>query len=1125
MRGLFYSGAVFFLLVVAQQANCQQVIRAPFENNSFFQIAVGQSGVCKVTGTQLAQAGFSLPVSSNTLRLLGNGFSPLPSAVPAEIHSSLQEIAIEVFDGNDGIFHTEDYFLFYACHQQTYHATADHRVNFETNPYDTLQYYFLINSPASKRVVQSNYQAVPTTLQKEAWVAYRHEKDSFNLLSSGLQWWGDFLQPSFSGEAHRTFVLPFQPVQNSALTIKLTTASRSFNVGNTFSLQYGNERFQYTPAPVENTAYALYAQQNTEQFTFTGVAGNNILNIGMQSGSINGQGWIDYWEAVGSASLQTTAAALSFFTTPATPAQAYQLELNAPHNNYSVWNITRSNEPEKMISSVNESFQYQFTGRGDTIQQYIFFDVNRCVQPLLIRRHQPQNLFEPIAAEYLILSPESFQPVAEKIAAFHQARGLLARVVLLENIILDFGAGKMDPAAIRNFLAWQYRSHLPAGALQYVLLLGTGHYDYIGRNTSFKSLMPAFQSMNSLDPLSTYTSDDYYGILESGSDLNTGGGFRMQISVGRIPARNIAELEQYWQKYEQYHSSESFGAWKQRLLFVADDEDLNLHIEDAEFTAAKVPAESPFLLQKLYLDAYPAKLENGVKTFPGAVTENLNQLNRGVLLWNYNGHGGYFKLAEESIIDQQILQQLNNAYRLPLVVTATCNFAPHDQPDLNAVGTQLLLQPKTGAVAVLSTTRIVYASSNRLINAAFMEALFDSSLSVSERTVGKALQRAKNIRYQQGDITNNAKFSLLGDPALQLFPQLQDLHTRSLTVKGESTDTLKATNEYILTAGLQNSNTSFGREATGEITVVDKPVKRTTLGNSPQSPRFEYYLQNAVIYKGQSATENDHLQARFIVPKDIQYQYDKGKILYYAHDAAQEYAGVDVHKVIGGTGDGQPDEEGPAIQLFLDDEKFVSGSITNEQPLLIVKLKDSSGINILGLGLGHDITATINQNADQVYVLNNYYETSAGNNRAGTIRYQLPVMKEGFHQVTVKAWDVFNQSSEKTIDFQVVNRENFTLEQVFNYPNPFTTNTNFWFQHNRAGEQLQVSIEIYTVSGKLVKTFRETIFSEGNRCNEINWNGRDEYGNKLGRGVYIYKLTVKTADHQRAVRYEKLFLL
>jgi hypothetical protein len=300
----------------------------------------------------------------------------------------------------------------------------------------------------------------------------------------------------------------------------------------------------------------------------------------------------------------------------------------------------------------------------------------------------------------------------------------------------------------------------------------------------------------------------------------------------------------------------------------------------------------------------------------------------------------------------------------------------------------------------------------------------------------------------------------------------------------------------------------------------------STLANDPGSQVTSFQVQQNLVYNGKIKVVNGKFSYTFIVPKDINYQAGNGRISYYAEDGNKEASGLNNDIIIGGLGNEVLDDgEGPGIKAYLNDEKFVNGGLTSETPVLIIKLTDSSGINTVGTGIGHNLTAVIDGNTRETIILNDFYEAEADSYQSGRVRFQLPKLEEGFHSIAIKAWDVFNNSGEYLLDCQVVKKEDLAIKHVLNYPNPFTTSTQFWFEHNRPGEELQVSIQVMTVSGKLVKTIVKTIKNEGTRSSEIVWDGRDDYGGRLGRGVYIYRLRVRSGDGKVQEKVEKLLIL
>jgi hypothetical protein len=546
---------------------------------------------------------------------------------------------------------------------------------------------------------------------------------------------------------------------------------------------------------------------------------------------------------------------------------------------------------------------------------------------------------------------------------------------------------------------------------------------------------------------------------------------------------------------------------------------------------ADVSAEAPVEnIDKIYLDAFQQESGSGGSRYPAVNQAISNKMFSGNLIWNYTGHGSYRRLAEEVVLDQDIINTFNNAGKLPLFITATCDVAPYDNPLVSSIGENLLLRENTGAIALMTTTRIVFAFSNRVMNENYLKTAFLKKPDSIYRSLGEAVRQAKNATYKfLGDVVNNRKFTLLGDPALTLaFPTYQ---VKTTAINGQSLtatpDTLKALSQYTISGIVQDNAGNPLNDFNGTIypTIFDKSQTVTTLGNDPTSMVVPFQVQKSILFKGKASVTNGHFTFSFIVPKDISYQYGNGKISYYADNSNKDGNGFLSNIIVGGSGNGVADVRGPDIKAYLNDEKFVSGGITNDRPLLLLKLADSSGINVMGTGIGHDLVAVLDNDQKNTFVLNEFYESDMDNYRKGTVRFQLPSMTPGLHSLTIKAWDVANNSGQVILDFNVIAATDFTLNHVLNYPNPFTTHTTFWFEHNRPGEELNVQVQIYTITGKLVKSIRKTIFSPGNRSSDVEWDGRDDYGSKIGRGVYIYRLRAQTADGKAAEKLEKLFIL
>lgn len=398
------------------------------------------------------------------------------------------------------------------------------------------------------------------------------------------------------------------------------------------------------------------------------------------------------------------------------------------------------------------------------------------------------------------------------------------------------------------------------------------------------------------------------------------------------------------------------------------------------------------------------------------------------------------------------------------------------------------------------------------------------------RSLGEAIMAAKNYTYQSsGDLINNRKFTLLGDPALTLaFPQFKIKTTKLNFIDPLlRTDTLSAGEKVVIEGEVTDNNGSPVSSLNGTVypVILDKPQTIITKANDPGSQQTSFQQQSNILFKGKASVNNGKFSFSFKVPKDISYQFGHGKISYYAEDGIKDGSDFFNGFIIGGSATTiDNDQDGPEIKAWLNDEKFVNGSIVNQRPVLILKLADSSGINTSGTGIGHDITAMLDNNSDQIFNLNNYYQADLDQYGQGFARFQLPELEPGIHSLKIKAWDVLNNSSEFILDFSVVNDEELVIDHVLNYPNPFTTKTQFWFEHNKPGQDLFVQIHIFSLTGRIVKTIEKTINTDGNRSSDVDWDGRDDFGDKIGRGVYVYRLKVFCPGSNSRTVTEKLVI-
>jgi len=482
------------------------------------------------------------------------------------------------------------------------------------------------------------------------------------------------------------------------------------------------------------------------------------------------------------------------------------------------------------------------------------------------------------------------------------------------------------------------------------------------------------------------------------------------------------------------------------------------------------------------------------------------------------------------------INSLTNEHKLPLFITATCSFSPFEDPNIVSAGELLVLNPQGGAIGLLTTVRVVLADANATLTNNTFNVIFQEKPNGKMPTVGEVLQNAKNTSGLLS-ASNSRKYVLLGDPSLTLaYPKYNVATTQ---INGQNiqvaADTIQALQRVTISGEVRDLNNNLANNFNGLVypTVYDKVDTLTTRANDAGSRASTFPLQKKIIFNGQATVTNGRFSFSFVVPKDINYSMGFGRISYYADngqnlDANGMYRGF----LIGGTNpNAVADNTPPQVQVFMNDESFAFGGLTDANPTLLVKLFDDNGINTVGNGIGHDLTAAIvpqnTQVATQNYVLNDFYQAATDDYRRGTVRFPLHNLKDGRYAVNVEAWDVANNVGRGNTEFVVASDADIALQHVLNYPNPFTTSTHFQFEHNMPDQTLDVQIQIFSVSGSLIKTIQQTCTSEGYRISNIHWDGLDEYGDRLARGTYIYKISVKTADNnvQQASEYQKLVIL
>lgn len=1097
-------------------------------------IGVVKEGIYKIDIAMLSQMGFpNGTINSNSIHLYGNGGNMLAENTALPRIDDLAENSLEIVDGGDGVFNGDDYMLFYAAgpHQWAFDSSNGNFIYSKHLYSDTAYYFITINSLApGKRIITQAPDPSNTSVQINQYTErYGYEADLYNVLNSGKEWMGEKFSTNFGGTLSRTFPINFsgliinEPLQ---LTTKLT--GRAVGTNAIFSISLNGVNAQnISISSVSGDLLGAYARAVSTTTNFLSNQAALSLTIQFQSAAAGAEGWLNSFSLIGRRALAfTDITALRFRDTRSMQNNIGQSNVvgqfnisNAPSQTI-VWDISNSLRPIKLQLTQNGS-ECSFKNSIQSLKEYIAFNSTHFATPIVLGKINNQNLHNTPSAKGIIITHPTLLSTADRLAAFHlQQYGFKNVVVTTDQIYTEFSSGIPDPTAIRDFIKFMYdKASSIATRPSYVLLFGAGSFDPKNRINNNINLVPVYESANSLDPLLTYTSDDFFGLIGPADDINSNAAIPLTISVGRLPVTNLAEAQVMVDKIIGYHSPKSLGDWRKEMIFLADDQDNNLHLNNSESIAASAFQSNPlFHAEKIYLDAYPLVSGAGGARYPAVNEAIVNSVFKGGLIFNYSGHGNFQRLTEEAVFSSTEVNRFNNSNKLPLFITASCDFAPHDDPTKQSLGEKLLHGNFNGGIALLTTTRLVFASSNRTMNDNYIQTAFSRNADGTYLSLGEAARIAKNKTIQNnGDVLNARKFSLLGDPAMQLAFPKGNIKINSINNKPVSgTDSLQALGKYTIQGEIQTAAGIINSNFNGTVypVIYDKNQTIKTLGNTSSSPATNFSIQKSILFSGKANVVNGIFNFSFVLPKDIQFQPGNGTISIYAENGITDAAGSSSIKISGSNSLGSTDNKGPEIKLFINDTLFKNGGLSNERPILIAHLSDSSGINSTGNSIGHDIIAVIDGNERNSIVLNDYFSYNTNSYQSGQLKFQLPTLKPGKHTIRLKAWDVMNNSNEQSIEMNIIQQEKLCIANIRNFPNPFSASTQFAFEHNQPNTNLMIDISIYNNAGQRVKSINRLVNTEGTRNIQITWAGDTDSGQKLVKGIYFYRIIVLAGAQQ-----------
>ena len=1140
----------------SRKAKNNTVSNSVLATGEWYRIGVTKTGIYKIDRQLLQKLGVDVEnVNPRAINIYGNGFGQLPFKNWLYRPDDLLLNAVVVSGENDESFDEGDYILFYGKSASTWTYNDDNNL-FQHNKHDytDTSYYFIgINTgDAPKRVQVQNGGGFAVNYVVETFNDYKfHELDHTNLMETGRRWFGEKFDAqttyNFSGA---DFTFPnLDPAAET--TVIASVAARTINTQSTFTLSVNGVSTSSILNAVGSSSTSTYATDKELKVALLNASPTLNINLSFQKGNAAAMGWLDYLEINTRRFLRRSGEQFSFRDMQSVgTGRMSQFRIGNGTGVDAIWDVTDPSNAHTVAFS-REGDKVVFTASTEILREFIAFTGQEYYSPVPVGSVPNQNLHAlgtNGVVDMVVVCPQGLFTKAEEFAELHrnfESAPLNVAVVTLQQVYNEFSSGMRDITAIKMLMKMLYdRAGANTSLMpRYLLLFGDGSYDNRNFTGSASNLVPTYQSYESFSQTTSYVSDDYFGLLsdedgESPVDL-------MDIAVGRFVVKNIQEAGSAVRKVKNYmypepveanqncstcnNSSSVLGDWRNIIALVADDEDNKMHMSQARELSDMIDDNTQnYNIERLFIDAYQQVATPGGERYPDVNAAIDRRVQEGAFIINYTGHGGQAGWAHERILDIPTIQSWSNFNQLPIFITATCEFTRFDDPLRTSAGEYVFLNSNGGGIALLSTTRLVYSSPNFALNKAFYRAFFEHYQVDQVVRLGDLARESKN-ESANNTSSNHRNFTLFGDPALPLaIPKFTVQMTALTDTTGAPVDTLKALGVARVEGIVVSEGTAVLEDFNGllNVTVFDRKQQKQTLGNDGISP-FNYTAQENVIYRGNAAVENGHFQFDFVIPKDIDYSVDTtARFSFYAASGTTDATGFVEELTIGSRDENAVDDgTGPELQLYLNDKNFVFGGYTNETPILLAIISDDNGINTVGNGIGHDITAVIDGNTSEVVNLNDQYEADLNTYKSGSIRFQMDKLQPGEHNIKVKVWDVFNNSTETYTEFIVASSEKFAIERLLNYPNPFTTHTDFYFEHNQSCQFLNVLIEVFTVSGKLVKSINTTAPAGGFRIGPISWDGKDTYGDKLATGVYIYKVSVRNPSGEKVEKFEKMVIL
>lgn len=1114
-KGIVSAAAVtLIVMLLPLDARCQQASHSALSEGDWWRLSIESEGIYRLSGGDISgMRGCSIA----DIMVCGSIGGPLNAMNGLPRPNDMEEIAIETHDEDgDGIFDEEDYILFHATGPDRWeYDNESGRFCHTRHPYATSNHVFISHRTGNHRRIAQAETLTPTgSIETTAHSLRVHDVDKVNTHHSGQIWVGEKFT---SNNREQTITLALPSARSGQTTVRYALAAISTTM-NSFSVTIGGQS--------QNHSLGDYKPYGVYNVTLPSSSNSTVIaNIQFQPGQSMATGYLDYIEVDAEVALQAVSGAEFYGIYPNGDTKSYSV--SGATSATKIWDITDYNSVRQQPVSLAGS-TLTFTAHRDSARRFAIFKNSDAKRITSIEKIANQDIHGATLPDMAIVCHPLLKSAADRLATIHSIHDQMeVLVVTQDEVFNEFSSGQKDPIAIREMLRhFRKRATEETGReVSHLLLFGKGTFDNKDILENSLPTVVTYQTEKSFDDDGiSITTDDIFAYLDDGEDLAVGN--TMDVAVGRLPAKSIEEANHLIDKIERYITkadltqSDIRGDWRNSIALLADDADPSC-VGDTNFTTSSeylsnnIMAMLPQMnIDKLYADAYIQQSGADGSFYPDVNNALQKRMDYGCLLLNYIGHGSSQYIGTERFMTKLNISNYKNLDRLPYFVTSTCTFGRHDDPD-ETCGAEEFVLAEGGGIACLAATRPI--SHIKAVNNDMVMYALDIS-----NTIGESVRKAKNRRHTTQALT------LMGDPAIRLsIPSNKAVVTKinNKEVDGTHNDTALVLSTVSVEGEIRDLDGVLVSDFDGDLfpEVYDRAKEAHTLANDNEGCEIAFTQQNSLIYRGHTSVHNGHFEFHFTVPRDVPYRFDLSRISLYAKSATEDASGAYTHLMLGGYDENADLREvRPDLRLYLNDTNFRNGGITDANPILLVLLHDSVGINAVGSGLGHDMTAIIDGNNNNTIILNDLYETDITDELKGTVRYTLSGLTKGRHTIAVRVWNIFNYSSNAELTFYV--QDDSTKTDFVAYPTPAKSHVKVTMEHNIQADIKSAALYIYDMQGRLVRSFTPTVAEKSYVVGPVDWDLTTGAGARVSPGIYIGRFEVTTTDGEKLREQGKIVI-